>query len=481
MVRHLAASCKKDLIEIYKHALNSIKPDVLVRNAVSLDGGNLVIRDMTRDGQKPLVYSLIDRRLHVIGGGKCVLAMARGIAELANERRLTNRFSHGCLSVPVMSRTSYETDPSLRLLLKSIDTECRFGSRNNLPDEDSVEATNFVLDSVTEACRTDRAQGYKPLFLVLISGGGSACLSSPKHISLTEKTGIIKELVQRGADIVELNKVRRCFSNVKGGNLAMHIKGCDPDARVVSLIISDIIADPVEFIASGPTFVQPTGGGSDSAMANIMAKYGLHVPKLDNFGERNVITIESESVMNSVIGSNNIALRAAIKRAKDLNYNVKSLGNALAGDTNDIVKAIVGWRKDLGSNKLLLICGGEATVRKREGESWGLGGRTQEMTLDYMIMRLSCKRQAADKAVDVFLAGSTDGQDGPTDVSGCLASYAEWSIDESFKLEDALEAKRHHDSFSFWTKHKPDWLLKFGPTGTNVMDLYFLAEVGRAQ
>lgn len=477
----LVILCKRDLLDIYKHALDAIKPDRLVTRAVSFRNNALAVQGARETaGSKPVVYPLGNKRLHVIGGGKCVLSMARGLAALANESQLTTSFGRGCLSVPVMARTGYESDSNLQTLLKSIGIDCRFGSKHNLPDEDSVDATRLVLDCIAEVCREDKERGAIPLFIVLISGGGSACLSSPKYISLGEKTNVIRELVKRGADIVELNRVRRYFSNVKGGNLARFIREQNPDAQIVSLIISDVVGDPIEFIASGPTFIESGENKLSSSMEKIMQKYCLEIPTTKVEDERDELRApgsDTSWVMNKVIGNNVIALQAAAERATALNYAVRLLGTNMAGDTGVILKNILANHSEEGSRKSLTICGGETTVKKQEGEAWGLGGRVQEMALDYIIAKLTEQMTNDEKFADVFLAGSTDGQDGPTDVAACLASHADWLLDRRFCLEDALAAKRAHDSYRFWNERKPDWLLRLGPTGTNVMDLYFLATI----
>lgn len=484
-MKNLAVSkCKRELIEIYKHALEAIKPERIVKSSIGLEQNQLIIKERVQGNkheqqQHPFIrFDLNRTRLHVIGGGKCSMAMAQGVADVANQARATSLFSHGCLSVPIVSKSAFESDLHAQNQLNSIQVKCRFGAANNLPDESSIQATQFMLEQVAEACQQDRQLGLSSLFIVLVSGGGSACLTSPRHISLAQKTTLIKELVQKGASIVELNTVRRCFSNIKGGNLARQILRLNPEAQVVSLIISDVINDPIEFIASGPTFLGPEFGFEE--LTKVMSKYGLDIP--EEF-EKCKGTLESEmdstpgnnSVINKVIGNNKLALDSVINKAKELDYCVKLVGDNLSGNTSEIVQNLTGTYalSEPNNHKILIVCGGEATVERKPHESWGLGGRTQEMALDYMLHKLE-HQKPVDEYIDIFLASSTDGQDGPTDVAACLASHFEWSLKPAFDLEKLRTAKRTHDSYNFWTQHKPEWIVKTGPTGTNVMDLYFL-------
>lgn len=473
-MNQVIASCKRDLLDIYKHALEAVKPDRLIKNCVRFDAGKFVIDDPLNPRARPLEYDLGKTRIHVVGGGKCVLAMAGGLAEVARESQTANLFSSGCLSVPVNSKHSLGKDVATLRLLSSLDISVKFGSKDNLPDKDSVYATECIFDKINEASEMDRSNGLKSLFVVLISGGGSACLTSPKHLSLPEKSLMIKSLVQRGADIAQLNMVRRCFSAVKGGNLGRYILTSNPDAKVVTLIMSDVINDPVDIIASGPTCLPSADTNFQDSMESVMKKYDIEPPRLPK-GE--FPPVNAGSVHNLIIGNNKLALNALSDRASDLGYSTTLLGNDLSGTTSEVLRLFVEHSKSL-SGKSLLVGAGECTVSREPGESWGVGGRVQELALDYMIEKLSSESPKPDKGkVEVFMSGSTDGQDGPTDVAACFASYAEWYSKKTFDKNDLIQAKNSHDSFNFWTKHQPDWLVKTGPTGTNVMDLYMLANI----
>uniref|UniRef100_A0A6G1SJ25 Uncharacterized protein C13B9.2 n=1 Tax=Aceria tosichella TaxID=561515 RepID=A0A6G1SJ25_9ACAR len=475
-MHHIISSCKRDLLDIYKHAIEAVKPERLVKNCIVIGDGKFMVNDPLDSSLKPLEYDLNGRRLHVIGGGKCVLAMARGLAEIARTTRTTSLFSNGCLSVPIQASPLFESDRVTQDLMGCLDISVNFGSKDNLPDADSVKATHCILEKINEASRIDKNDKVRSLFVVLISGGGSACLTSPKHVSLEEKSDMIKRLVQHGADIVELNTVRRYFSHVKGGNLSRHIMKNNPDSQVISLIISDVINDPIEIIASGPTCLSLSEVDLYQSMIDVMTKYNLRVTNYPG-GNHLSNNDNSHSVQNRIIGNNLLALNSLRSRADQLGYRTTLLGNDLSGSTNDILKHILNHDR-AETDRSLIIGGGESTVLKGPGESWGVGGRVQEMALDYMSHKLSIESPwEVDSTIDMFMAGSTDGQDGPTDVAGCLASVSDWSLSKNFNLDDLIRAKKTHDSYNFWTKYRPDWLIKTGLSGTNVMDLYMLMNV----
>lgn len=462
-LRQLATSCKNDLIDIYKHALEAVKPDYLVQKNLCIKGDRLIV-----SGSKE--YDLFDAGIHVIGGGKCVLGMARGIAELLCQSKVSQeQLSHGCLSLPITVKPSFMKDCVTQDLLRAINVQCYFGANNNLPDESSIDATNYILSSISAACQHDRDNNLVPLFIVVLSGGGSACLTSPRHLNLDQKVKLIEQLVQKGADIIELNQVRSHFSAVKGGELARHILRSHPDARILSLILSDVIGDPLETIASGPTFV---ASANKISAQEVLEKYGLFNPELHKLDppRNDVGQIGKINPVHKIIGNNEIAVKAAVRRAEALGYDVYSLGNNLQGSTREVVDKFLQFVRHLEYKyKIIVIGGGETTVKKLDGESWGLGGRVQEMALDYMISQLSSN----SKMVDFLFAGSTDGQDGPTEVGACFASYYEWLNTKAFSLQEVYEAKKSHDAYNFWSAKMPNWLVKSGATGTNVMDIYF--------
>lgn len=482
---NLLSTYKREILDIYKCAIEAVKPETLIERAISFKDGQFIVRE-PNDTRTNI--DLDRKSLHIIGGGKSTLAMARGLASIAVRDKVSHLFSNGCLSIPIDQAMQYDADKTDELL-KLVKVQCLFGSKNNLPDEDSVRASKSILTAVSAACREDMQSGLRPLFIVLLSGGGSACLTSPRLLSLNEKLHLIKHLAQRGADIVELNTIRRCFSDMKGGQMAMHIYRQCSEAQIVTLVLSDIVGDPIEFIASGPTCLSSGGDLTQRRfeLESILTKYRYPdkdtlVARFDNDpSSQDSENILRTTIQNKIIGNNLVALDAAIHRAKAYGYDVHTLGNRIQGQTQEVLRSILELTTSRQSSdkhyKTLIIGAGEATVSKQPEEKWGLGGRAQEMALDYIISRLRSGTIGDD--LDLFLAASTDGQDGPTDVAACMASYSEimGQGEVPFDLDEACRAKKSHDSYNFWQAHKPNWLVRSGLTGTNVMDLYMLVKI----
>ncbi|KAL1460814.1 hypothetical protein WDU94_012757 [Cyamophila willieti] len=300
---------------IYGSAVSAVNGQNLVRNNIRLDNNKLTVRDR----EFPIL-----KDVYLIGFGKAVLGMAQEIEALFGPRKIK-----GILSVPFDSveilKPKFAENSGLEI------REC---AANNLPDEASCQNAQLIRTFVSQCTKDD-------LVLVLISGGGSACLSLPKSpLSLDEKLRTIKLLVQSGANIKELNKVRKSLSEVKGGQLA---EAAYP-ATVVSLIISDIVGDPLQDIASGPT-VRNEDRCSDAK--DIIVRYGL-----ENKVPSNVLTILNkatphqdekyfQNVHNCIIGNNRAALESAKSRAESLGYQTVVLTNAIEGIGDKVCKTYI--------------------------------------------------------------------------------------------------------------------------------------------
>lgn len=477
----LLLRCKKDILNIYQSTIEAVRPESLVANSLKFNNNKLIIQSSLDEGSN-VELDISRSKIHVLGGGKSVLGMACELARFASRSSISSLFSDGCLSLPTGLKEKFEFNLEAQSLLNSINVECLFGAENNLPDNQSVNASRIILDKVKKACDVASELDHIPLFIVLLGGGGSACLTSPRHISLDKKLEIIRFLVKRGADIVELNKVRSYFSSIKGGHLAYHIMKSHSKAKILTLIISDVVGDPIRYIASGPTFISNKNTLADDRqqMLGVMSKYGYSGPELDLScpDEASLLNLSGRTIINQIVGNNRLVLKAVEERAKSLGYLVKTLGNDLQGYSDVVVRKIIqagdSFRRDHPQEKILVIGGGEVTVNKLDGETWGKGGRVQEMALDYLIYKLNSEEESNEAEVDIFLAGSTDGQDGPTDVGACLASYVELSHanQKTITMQRVVEAKKTHNSYEFWSRHKPDWLIKTGLTGTNLMDIY---------
>jgi len=331
-----------------------------------------------------------------------------------------------------------------------------------VPDKNGLRAANELSGLVRDLDRD--------VFVVcLVSGGGSALLASPiKGITLDEKRIVTELLLKAGADIYELNTVRKHISGVKGGRLAQILY----PSRVVSLLLSDVMGDKLDVIASGPTV--PDSSTYRDAM-NVIQKYALsekipvNVLKIIEKGIEGQIPETPkkgegvfENVDNIIVGSNRIALEAARDKAESLSMSAEILSSDLAGEAREaglwLAEKALEVRNSKPHKKICLISGGETTVTVRGS---GTGGRNTELALAAAIAL------DGEKAITLLSAG-TDGTDGPTDAAGAVIDGE--SIQKAGKLGlDAEEYLGNNDSYPFF-KATGDLLIT-GPTGTNVMDV----------
>jgi glycerate 2-kinase len=311
------------------------------------------------------------------------------------------------------------------------------------------------------------------LVVFLISGGGSALLACPSDgITLQEKQEVTGLLLRAGANIHELNAVRKHISAVKGGWLAEIAY----PARAVSLILSDVIGDPLDVIASGPT--SPDSSTFEQAIEvinkyNLMSRMPVHVIERLLKGFRGLIAEtpkngapELKDVKNIIVGSNTLAVDAAKKAAEAAGYRTEILSTNLSGEASvvakDLARLALERKKSLqDGERICLIAGGETTVTVT-GE--GKGGRNMEMALAFGI-------EIQDEHGITFLSAGTDGQDGPTDAAGAITDGRMVSEAHCLGLDPA-DYLRRNDSYNFFAK--TNGLIMTGPTGTNVMDIQII-------
>ena len=312
-------------------------------------------------------------------------------------------------------------------------------------DENSIKATDEVLKMVEGLTEKDTV-------VFLVSGGGSALFESPL-VSLEELQDINKQLLASGADIVEMNTIRKRLSAVKGGKFAA---ACAP-ARIVSVILSDIIGDPLDMIASGPAY--PDASTCEDAIA-IVEKYDLDlsVDALELLHQETPDKLDN--VETYVTGSVRQLCAAASEAAQELGYKPVVLTASLcceAKDAGSFLASIAQFHKDTDES-LAFIAGGETVVRLT-GE--GLGGRNQELALS-----AACGIAGLENTA-VFSVGS-DGTDGPTDAAG---GYVDGDTAPALeKLGVSIPAVlRANDSY--YALRNVDGLVITGPTGTNVNDV----------
>ncbi|TYB30807.1 MAG: glycerate kinase, partial [Candidatus Mcinerneyibacterium aminivorans] len=347
-----------------------------------------------------------------------------------------------------------------------------------VPDENGFNAGKKILDIAKNADKNT-------LVITLISGGGSALLTHPYVYDNEEKIEIRLEdmqdttnrLLKCGAIINEINCLRKHLSAIKGGKLA---KALYP-AKSINLILSDVVGDRLDTIASGPTSPDDT---TFEEMDRIIKKYEIR----DNL-PRNVLKIlekglkgdveetpkEKDKIFkntnNILIGTNYQSLQACANKASSLGYNSLIISSQIVGEAKDVAKVLAGIAKDskkhdlLGDKPLCIIAGGETTVTLT-GE--GKGGRNQEIALSYLA---EIEKEMDSFENIYFISASTDGNDGPTDAAGAYADIElfERSKEKDLSIDDYL---KNNDSYHFF--EEIDGLVKTGPTNTNVCDIHLI-------
>ena len=306
------------------------------------------------------------------------------------------------------------------------------------------------------------------MIICLISGGGSALLADyPEGSSLSELKDLSNLLLKSGADITEINTIRKHFSGVKGGNLARIAY----PATMVSLILSDVIGDPLDVIASGPTtYDMSTFQNSydslnkyhliDKISTNLLKRLqdGINGSIAENPkpGD-NVLT----KTYNKIIGNNLIALKSAEKIARSFGYITEIISDKMQGMTDDIIKNIIDLsleKKNHTNQPTCLLFGGEPTVKVI---GTGLGGRNQHIALEATLL-------LRGKEDMVFLSAGTDGSDGPTDAAGAVVDVHTYINAENSGIP-VEEYLRNFNSYNFF-KNSAEHIIT-GPTMTNVMDI----------
>jgi glycerate-2-kinase len=325
------------------------------------------------------------------------------------------------------------------------------------PNINSIEGADKVINIINQCNKND-------LLLVLISGGGSALLCKPR-VSLTDFQEITRLLLKSGADITEINTIRKHLSYVKGGQLIQRAQSI-----VISLIISDIVNDPIEFISSGPTCPDST---TFLDAKQILEKYHLwdKIPGtvksiiVDGINEKITETPKKgnpifNNIYNFIVANNVIACWAAAKKAKTMGYKTQLLTTSVTGEVKQVSEQILGKVCKQTKNQIIMISGGEPTVTIKGN---GKGGRNQEFVLNGV-------KQISNSDI-VIASFATDGIDGNSDAAGAIADgftdlrAKNKNLNPDSYLED-------NNSYIFFSELND--LLITGPTGTNVMDIQLI-------
>lgn len=420
--------------KLYAAALKAVSPYELVKNRCGYIEAHYL------DGNF--------NQLHVVGFGKAASPMAKAIEDNiripVDAGIVITKYGH-----------SFQRMHSIRTI----------EAGHPLPDENGMKGTDAILQMLKRA-------DERTLVVCLISGGGSALLVSPFNgISIDEKRRVTELLLRAGADIVDLNTLRKHISGVKGGRLAEIAY----PARVFSLILSDVIDDRLDIIASGPTV--PDGTTYVDALQileifRLVEKTPISVIDVLRRGAEGLLpdtpkkdSIIFKNVENLIIGNNKKALEAAKERANELNMPSEILSTEIAGEAREVGKWLAKLALDIKNlsrtkhgKPVCLISGGETTVSVKGS---GLGGRNTELALAFAM-----EIEGIDGLT--LLSAGTDGTDGPTDAAGAVVNgqIIEKARDMGLQPEEYL---RNNDSYNFFRQIGA--LFITGPTQTNVMDI----------
>lgn len=433
--------------EIFNAGLQAVDPCRALLGALRLHGDELRIA-ATRFDLRSF------NRIIVVGAGKATARMA-----LAIESLLYQRIEQGMVIV----KTGHSVPLSI---IETVE------AGHPVPDAAGVAATARILELL-------RADDEKTLCICLLSGGASALLVAPAgHLTLQDKQATTRLLLKAGAAIHEMNTLRKHLSAVKGGRLA---QAAHP-ASVLTLILSDVIGDSLEVIASGPTVADAT---SFADAWRVIEKFGLAQkipPRVRAHLQQGIAGEISETVKvgdaclhsthNHIIANLELALRAAQAQATRLDWNTRIVTQALHGEARKAARYLAQvvrdeWAAMPEGGRCCLLSGGETTVTVR---GKGRGGRNQEFALAFALAI------AGMQGVTLLSAG-TDGSDGDNDAAGALVDGATVSLARSVGL-DAQRYLDDNDSYHFFQqlddKTRAGSHFKTGATGTNVMDMQII-------
>jgi glycerate-2-kinase len=418
-------------------AIDSVKPEPLVKRAVKFRNSELTVRDIYGNVEKLREFD----RVYIVGAGKAASGMAYALSSI-----LDNKVAAGAITVP------HGTKAKIKRVLV---TE----ASHPIPDDAGIEGTKKILSILRKADQND-------LVIVLISGGGSALMPLPASgISLADKQKITSSLLRSGASIHEINSVRKHLSAVKGGQLLRHVnKSCTS----LSLVLSDVIGDDLGIIASGPTYPD------SSTFGDALRKYRIENPvtAIEYIAKGAKGEIEEtpkpqqklfSRTHNVLIGNNAFACKAAVGYLKKRGMYAVNLGSQFDGEAKEFGVFLARLTLGLGGKRFAIVAGGETTVKLNTRKNNGLGGRNQEAAL-------ACLAELDRHDVAIGCIG-TDGIDGNSDAAGALISSKTILLAKKMDLQKYLNM---HDSYHAFKKLRS--LIFTGFTGTNVNDIAIICQ-----
>ena len=423
---------RKDILEILSSSNDAVNPYRAVKNHII--NGKIVFNSETIDISN-------FENIYLIGFGKASIGMAQAV----------------CDSFNIKNGAVITNDSKNKVQNSNIVT---YVGSHPLPTQYNIDCTDKILE-IVKRCKKD------DILFIVISGGGSSLFCKPR-VNLDDMNQTIDLLLKSGANINEINTIRKHLSYVKGGQLVEFTK-----CTIISFIISDIIRDPIEFIASGPTCLDSTTYYNAQKVFKkykIWKKVPSSILKIINEGIESKIpeTPKNRQIFkntyNFIVANNLIACNAAKKKAEELNYKTILLTNSLNGEAKEIGKYLaekaINYLKNV--KNIVFISGGETTVTI---EGSGKGGRNQEMVL-------SSVEELKGKDV-VFSSFATDGIDGNSDAAGAIAD--EYTLKRAeIKNMDPKKFLYDNNSYEFFKNLKD--ILITNHTGTNVMDIQILVK-----
>ena len=439
LLSHGNIKIRKAALDIIDYSLKKANPYVATKNLISLKNNNLHVGNLT--------FNLHDhKRIFILGAGKATFPIAKALEEILGEK-----ITDGIV-ICKYGQEGHLKHSKLYL------------ANHPIPDEAGLIAAKEVMTL---------AKKIRPGDIVFagITGGSSALMPLPiPEVSLEEKKAVNKLLLTCGANIIEINAVRKHLSQIKGGRLAKNIH---PEAHLINLTVSDVIGDPLDYITC-PT-VPDTSTFNDAR--NAISKYTLweKLPaSVKNYLKNATSEMETpknlsnHQLHNFIIVAGDTACVAAEKKAKEMGFNTMILSTMFEGESKELGRTFVSIAKEIIINKrplktpCAIIGGGETTI-KLEG-NYGMGGPNQEFTLSAALYLEGLK--------DVVIVGfDTDGTDGPTKIAGAIADSSSTCMAKKLGISLQHELDWHNTVEVF---EKMGDAIITGPTGTNVNDLKFL-------
>lgn len=423
---------------IFEAAVDAVRPERLVSDAVSLQGDTLRIMD----ARYPLRHG---QKVYLFGSGKASAGMARRLLAILKER-----VAGGVIVTP----PGMADDLAPLVVVEGA---------HPVPDQRSVNAAQQLLEGLSRLNRDD-------LFIYLLSGGASALIEKPHEpITLEEMQEVTRLLLHSNTPIHQVNAVRKHLSRVKGGRLGQ----CTPATGAV-LVISDVIHDDLAVIGSGPLYCDPSRFAQCRQIlerAAIWDAVSQNVRSVIEKGEQGEIEEtpkeQQKTLRHYLLGSNRVALAKACQVAEQAGLRSHILTASLAGEAREVAKVLVALAENVSQHgepfapPVCLVCGGETTVTVRGA---GKGGRNQELAL-------AALREIGERDTLLLLSAGTDGIDGNTSAAGAMADsgYFKAGARLGLSIDDFLKDNDAHHYFQ-----AVGGLLETGPTGTNVMDIVIL-------